>query len=332
MSRLWAPLVLALTACGCGSSSGLHLENGGRTVAPASTPATSQPSGGQPLPRRVTAQVRLGGVPAITWDGDRTMWAAVWAGGPHLLGSLVPVDTETGRPGAALPLPPSPSPYLVAAGGGSVYAAAGRTVLRIDPGSGAVIQRRDLVAPVRALLLAAGSLWATVDLGPLVRFDPVTLRIRAASQVTASPDAITTLGRSVLVTDDQQRAVRRVGIRSGRVVRSTGIGTSSGGAPSQITVYDGSIWIYEGATVLQVALRGLTPRDSVAIPSGGGSIAAGTGGVWVSGGFGVARIDPASATLDSPIAIGSAGSAIATTGNAVWVVVRRDGTLLQLER
>jgi hypothetical protein len=260
------------------------------------------------------------------------MWAAVWAGGPHLLGSLIPVNTVTGRPGKASPLPASATPYLVAADAHAVWVAAGDAVLRVDPATGAVQRSQQLPGTARSLLLAQGWVWAVVDHGPLVQLDPGTLRPRATLHPTPSPDAITTVGHSVLLTDDEQRELVRLRIRTGRVTATASIGTADGGPPNQITVYAGSIWIYEGARVLQVAPAGLRPLNSVTLPGAGGSLAAGTGGVWVSGSFGIARIDPAAVTLDTPVRIGAAGGAIATTGSDVWVVQRRGGTLLRLVR
>ena len=109
MRGLAAISLLAALAAGCGSQSGLHVENGGHTVAV--VPAGSSGGGGHgttpALPRRVTARIPLGGVPAIAWDGTATMWAAVWAGGPHLLGSLIAVDTATGAAAPATVLPAS---------------------------------------------------------------------------------------------------------------------------------------------------------------------------------------------------------------------------------
>lgn len=332
MRRLAAISLLAVLAPGCGSQSGLHVENGGHTVVV--VPAGSSGGGGHStapvLPRRVTALIPLGGVPAIAWDGTTTIWAAVWAGGPHLLGSLIAVDTTAGSAAPATVLPASNTPYLIAATASSVYVAGDGAVMRIDPDTGRVIERRNLGARLRALLAARGRLWVTANGGRLVQLNPDTLGVVATRQVTGHPDAITTDAGSVLVTDDRDRTLTRMNIADGKVTGSTSIGANGAGRPSQITVYAGSIWIYEGTTVLRVATGALQLLDRVTVPGGGGSIAAGTGGVWVSGSFGVARIDPATGALDTPVTVGQAGAAIATTGDAVWVVQRATGTLLRL--
>ena len=221
------------------------------------------------------------------------MWAAVWAGGPNLLGSLIAVDTVTGTAAPATVLPASNTPYLIAATASAVYVAGGGAVMRIDPATGKVIERQALGARLRALLAAQGRLWVTADGGRLVQLDPGTLSVVATRHVTGHPDAITTDAGAVLVTDDRDRTLTRMDIANGKVTGTTSIGANGAGRPSQITVYAGSIWVYEGTTVLRVATGALQLLDRVTVPGGGGSLAAGTGGVWVSGSFGVARIDPA---------------------------------------
>jgi hypothetical protein len=324
-------LAAAVLAGGCGAQTGLHVENGGRTVHVAvTTTAPSSGGGGHRLPHQVTARIPLGGVPAIAWDGDHTLWAAVWGGGPHLVGSLIPIDTATAHVGTARTLPPSPRPYLIAAGADAVYVAAGRQVLQLDPVAGSATHNVDLGANVRALLASRGSIWATLDGGTLTRMRPDGLAIRSRLQVTGSPEAVTTSPGSVFVTDDGARDVVRVRTRTGGVIKTVSIGASGAGPPSQITVYAGSIWVYEGSSVLRLLLRTTRLVDRITLPGGGGSIAAGAGGVWVSGSFGVAQIDAATGQVTRPVEVGAAGAAIATTGDAVWVVQRTGGTLLRL--
>ena len=333
MRQAAAIALLLVLAAGCGSQSGLHVENGGRTVpvVPAGGGSSTGVHTSPPaLPQRVTARIPLGGVPAIAWDGNTTMWAAVWAGGPHLLGSLIAVDTVSGTPAPATLLPASDAPYLIAATSSAVYVAGGGAVMRIDPATGKVVARRPVAGRLRALLAAQGWLWLTAGGGRLMQLDPDTLRVVAVRHITPHPDAITTEPGSVLVTDDRDRTLQRMTIASGKVTATTGIGANGAGRPSQITVYAGSIWVYEGTTVLRVATSALQLIDRVTVPGGGGSIAAGTGGVWVSGSFGVARIDAATGALEPPTAVGQAGAAIATTGDAVWVAQSPSGTLLRL--
>jgi hypothetical protein len=319
-----------VTACGAGS--GLHVENGGRTLPVAVATTDTQPTsgGGQSLPHQVTARVPLGGVPAICWDGSHTLWAAVWGGGPHLIGSLVPVDTSTARAGTTFALPASPRPYLIAAAADAVDIAAGSQLLQLDPATGHVVHSIDLGSAARALLLSRSSLWLTLDDGSVLRLSPATLAVRDRLHITGSPEAITTSPGSVFVTDDQARDLVRARASTGKVTDTVPIAATGAGPPSQITVYADSIWVYEGSSVVRLLLRTTRLVDRLSLPGGGGSIAAGTGGVWVSGSFGVARIDPATGQVTTPVDVGAAGAAIATTGDAVWVVQRAGGVLLRL--
>jgi hypothetical protein len=330
--RLIAVLLAAALAAGCGARSGLHVENGGRTVhvAVPTTPTQPASGGGQTLPRQVTARVPLGGVPAICWDGDHTLWAAVWAGGPHLIGSLVPVDTATAHAGDAVALPSSPTPYLIAASTDAIDVAAGGQLLQFDPATGHLVRSSNLEAAARAVLLSRSSLWVTLDNGTVLRLDPGSLAVRGRLHLTPSPEAITTSPGSVFVTDDQARDLIRARAGTGRVTDTVTIAASGAGPPSQITVYGDSIWVYEGSSVVRLLLATTRLVDRVSLPGGGGSIAAGAGGVWVSGSFGVARIDPTTGQVTTPVDVGAAGAAIATTGDAVWVVQRAGGTLLRL--
>jgi len=330
--RRIALALAAALAAGCGAQSGLHVENGGRTVHVVVPTTSTQPAGGggQTLPRQVTARVPLGGVPAICWDGGHTLWAAVWAGGPHLIGSLVPVDTATARAGNAVALPPSPTPYLIAASTDAIDVVAGGQLLQFDPATGHIARSSDLGAAARAVLLSRRSLWVTLDDGAVLRLDPTSLAVRARLHLTPSPEAITTSPGSVFVTDDHARDLIRARAGTGRVTDTVTIAASGAGPPSQITVYADSIWVYEGSSVVRLLLRTTRLVDRLSLPGGGGSIAAGAGGVWVSGSFGVARIDPTTGQVTTPVDVGAAGAAIATTGDAVWVVQRAGGTLLRL--
>jgi streptogramin lyase len=322
-------IALVVLAAGCGTHSGLHLENGGRTVAVANRPKPPAP-GTHPTkrPRRVTARVELGGVPTLAWDGS-SLWAAVWADGPGVLGSLVSIDPATGQAHRPLPLPPSARPYLLAASADGLFVATDRRVLRIDPVAGRVIASLALPGHPRTILQARGSLWVTLADGPLLQLDPVHLRITRSLPVLAAPDSLTIVPGAVYVTDDRDRALVRIDPRNGRLVSTVSIGAAGAAPPSVVTVYGDSIWVYEGSSVVRLALGGKRLLDRISLPDGHGAMAAGTGGVWVTGSFGVARIDPATGALGRPIPLPAGGAALATTGDAVWVADGH-GTLLRV--
>ena len=312
-------LGLVILAAACGTQSGLHVENDGRTVAVAGNPKPPAP-GAHPIkrPRRVTARVELGGVPALAWDGS-SVWAAVWANGPGVLGSLVAIDPVTGHAQHPLALPPSARPYLLAASVYGLFVATDRRLLRIDPVTGRVIASLALTSHPKTILEARGGLWVTLAGGPLLELDPVQLRITRSFSVMAEPDSVTVVPGAIYVTDDRERALVRLDPHSGKLASTVSIGATSAARPSIVTVYGDSIWVYEGSSVVRLARRGQRLLDRISLTDGSGAMAAGTGGVWVTGSFGVARIDPTTGALGRPIALPAGGAALATTGDAVWV-------------
>jgi streptogramin lyase len=130
---------------------------------------------------------------------------------------------------------------------------------------------------------------------------------------------VTVVPGAIYVTDDRGHALVRVDPHTGRAASTVSIGATGAAKPSVVTVYGDSIWVYEGGSVVRLALRGQRLLDRISLPDGSGAMAAGTGGVWVTGSFGIARIDPATGGLGRPIALPGGGAALATTGDAVWV-------------
>jgi streptogramin lyase len=321
-------LVAAMLVAGCGAQGGLHTENGGHRIAVVTPPSTSGKSG-RPvrLPRRVTAHVELGGVPTLAWGGG-PVWAAAWAGGPRALGSLIAIDPVTGKPGAARPLPPSTQPYLVVATATTLFVASSDRLMQIDA-TGRVTAHLAMSAPPRGLVDSLGSIWLTIDQGALLRIDPARLTVIRTLKVTGAPDAITAVTGSVYVTDDHDRALRRIEPKSGRVAATVSIAADGGAAPAGLTVYGDSIWAYEGSSVVRLQRRGERLLDRITLPDGAGAMAAGSGGIWVTGDFGVARIDPLTGSLGRPIPLPGGGRALATTGSAVWVADGH-GTVLRI--
>jgi hypothetical protein len=311
-------VVATLVAAGCGSQNGLHVENGGHTIAVATAPASS--SGGRPpakLPRGVTARVSLGGVATVAWDGN-SVWAAAWPGGSRALGSLIGIDPASAHARPPLPLPPSTQPYLLAATPDGLFVATGRRLLRIDPADGRTIASATLGGTPRAMVETRGSVWVTVDGGQLLQLDSAQLRVQRSTALGGDPDAVTVVPGSVYVTDDRDHTLLRIDPRDGRLRSTVSIAGQSAGDPTVATVYGDSIWVFEGNSVVRLARRGERLLDRITLPAGGASMAAGTGGVWVTGRFGVARIDPGSGLLDRPIRLPGGAAALATTGDAVW--------------
>jgi hypothetical protein len=328
--RRWLALALAAAACAaCGSGAGLHIEDGGRTVHPkrlardASPPRTRRQPPAEP-------GVHLGGPAALAYDAG-ILWCAVDPG-PGLVGSLVRIDTATGRRvGAPVPLPAAGRQYLLAVGPDGVWLAAGARLWRIDPDTATVAISAQLPGVATALEDADGSVWATVTLeggGRLVRVDPVTGGRAAQAPVGPSPSALTVAAGSAWVTDSLDQSILRFSLARGAVRRSgeVSLPRSTVRAPTQITVYNGFVWAYERGRVLRInpstdRVLGTTTVASVA----GGTIAAGSGGIWIISRTrarrGAVRLLDASTGLAAGrrIVIGGRPTAIVTDGHAAWV-------------
>jgi hypothetical protein len=328
--RRWLALALAAAACAaCGSGAGLHIEEGGRTV----HPKRLAPDASPPRPRRqppAEPGVHLGDPAAVAYDAG-ILWCAVYPG-PGLVGSLVRIDTATGRRvGTPVPLPAAGRQYLLAVGPDGVWLAAGMRLWRIDPDTAAVATSAQLPGAATALQDADGSVWATVTLdggGRLVRVDPVTGGTAAQAPVGPSPSALTVAAGSAWVTDSLDQSILRFSLAKGAVRRSgeVSLPRSPVRAPTQITVYNGFVWVYERGRVLRIdpstdRVLGTTTVASVA----GGTIAAGSGGIWIvthtRARRGAVRLLDASTGLAAGrrIVIGGRPTAIVTDGHAAWV-------------
>jgi sugar lactone lactonase YvrE len=330
--RRWLALAAAAAACtACGSGAGLHVEDGGRTVPPGRiAPDTTQAHARRPPPAE--PGVHLGGPAALSYDAG-TLWCAVYAG-PGLIGSLVEVDTATGRrSGTPVPLPPAARPYLLAVGPDGVWLAAGRRLWRIDPDAAQVATTTQLPGLATALQDSAGSVWATVTrdgAGRLVRVDAATAKVAVQAPVGPSPSALTVAAGAAWVTDSLDQSIFRFSLAKGQVRRSgeVSLPRSAVRAPTQVTVFNGFVWVYERGRVLRISpsndrVLGTTRVASVA----DGTIAAGSGGIWIvtrtreRGRGAVRMLDAATGLAAGPrIVVGGRPTAIVTDGRSAWVL------------
>jgi len=329
--RRWLALAGVAAACAaCGSGAGLHIEEGGRTVqvgpvtAPTAPPQTHDQRPAEP-------GIHLGGPAAIAYDAG-TLWCAVYPG-PGLVGSLVDVDSTTGRRvGTPVPLPPAGRPYLLAVGPDGVWLAAGPRLWRVDPDTAEVMAAAPLPGRATALQDSEGAVWATVTTtggGRLVRVEPTTGKIVAEAPVGPAPSALTVATGSAWVTDSVDQSILRFSLAKGEIRRTGAVALprSPVRAPTQITVYNGFVWVYERGRVLRISpstdvVLGTTTIASVP----GGTIAAGSGGIWVitrtrARGLGAVRMLDGATGLaaGNRVVVGGRPTAIVTDGRAAWV-------------
>jgi streptogramin lyase len=340
--RLVLALAVAAACAGCGSSAGLHIEDGGRTVKlhQVTSPVLPPPTGVTTPPQ---PGVHLGAPTAVAY-ADGALWCAVQPGSGVLVGSLVKVSAASEMPeDKAVPLPPAVRPYLLAVGADGIWLAAGPRLWKIDPTTGMPDMTVSLVGTATAVLDTAGSVWVTVTTaqgGRLVRVDPTTGVVAAQALVGPSPSALTVADGLAWVTDSLDQSILRFAV--GRVdVRQTGtiqLPRSSVSAPTQITVTAGRVWVYERGRVLRIdpATDRVIGTTSLA-PASGGTIAAGTHGVWVitrtrRHHLGAVRLlDPQSGVpIGRRIVVGGDPTAIVTDGSSAWVFDSASNRLLRI--
>jgi hypothetical protein len=338
---LCAVCAAALLA-GCGASSGLRIEGSGPPDRAAATTAVS--SGTVPRPPTKPSAVRLRipiGSPAAIAYYSGQLWVAAHPGAGRLVGTLLQLDTASGRvAGSPVQLPVSHRPYLLAVGQNGVWVGGDSEVWEIDPASGRVLAGVQVGGRPQALLEAGGWVWATVigsNGGTLERIDPANGAI-TRFPVGPQPRAVTAVGRRVWVSDLTEVAVRALAARTGRPLNRTSLPVLAGHLPMQLTDFDRSLWVYEVDALARVspasgALEKTYPLDGVR----GGDMAAGSGGVWVAvrtrnGATAVDRFDPLAGDFSGdPVTVGDGPVSLATDGIGVWAMVQRTGVLVDVQ-
>jgi tRNA A-37 threonylcarbamoyl transferase component Bud32/streptogramin lyase len=177
--------------------------------------------------------VPRGGAPATAVAFGRDIWIANPSA--RRLDLLDPPYTATSG-AVRLPAPAR----LVAAGDGALWAAGGRTVWRIDPGSRRVVRRYRLSFSSQAIAAGDGGVWLVDRAGDAVaRLDPSSGRIVARLRVGRSPAAVTLGAGAVWVANRVDGTVTEIDPRLGVVRRTVRIG----GRPVDLVAGLGGVWV-----------------------------------------------------------------------------------------
>jgi hypothetical protein len=220
-------------------------------------------------------------------------------------------------------------PTTIAAGYGGVWVGTGRgEVLRLDPASGRVRERRQLPSFVSWLVPAYGSVWVGHSSRPLARLDPRSRRVQvvpAAGARTPGPGPVAAGAGSVWSGDWRHDRVFRIAPRTARVVASARVpGRIAGLAAGQAGAF--VVYAPRGVAGPRV-LRRLDSRT--ARPVGPAAqfgcdvgVAVGTGAVWTLDycTWRLSRRDPQTlaVTAERPSPHGATNVLLAQ--GSVWVV------------
>jgi peptide/nickel transport system substrate-binding protein len=227
------------------------------------------------------------------------------------------------------------APGAIAAGAGSVWVADANagTVSRVDPGSGAVVDRILVGGQPGSLVGGDGAIWVTSTLGgTLERIDPgsesVTQTIHLGG---ANPDAVAFGSGELWVADSTARTLTEIDATTGSVRRRLALDLP----PSAIAFSPGAIWVagYDGATVEKFDPRTGRSVLRVRVGNGPAALALGAGALWVANSLDgtVSRVKLATGAVVSTIPVGSGPTALVVDTGAVWVANQYSGSISRID-
>ncbi len=266
----------------------------------------------------------------------RSLLAESLIGVAVLLAAAVLVDSRPPTAAAAAAATPpvlvnaGEYTYGLAAAGGSVWVGGlgGSDVLRIDPGSGKVLQRVDVGPRVFNLAPAPGGLWAVSNsLGTVARIDARTGKVTATVRVGLQPYDVEWGFGSAWASNAGDGTVSR--ISRGKVVRTLRLG----GEPNGLTAYRGSLYVtdHRGGRVLRVDPATNRVVGQVALP----------GADWVTGLGGslyvsqetdvVTRLDARTLRVTGRVSVGRNPLGSAVVRGRLWVPCIDAGTVVVVD-
>jgi ABC-type transport system substrate-binding protein len=214
-----------------------------------------------------------------------------------------------------------------------VAAPGDEAVTRIDPGSGAAVDRILVGGEPGSVVSGDGAIWAaSTDAASVTRIDPVTEGVTQTIPLPAVNLGAITYGVGRLwVADPAARELFEIDPAAGSLQRTLSLDLQ----PSAIAVAGGAIWVagYNDATVDRLAPASGRVTGRVHVGNGPAALAFGGGSLWVANSLDatVSRVDPGSLTAAAPIPVGSGPDALAAAAGSVWVASQYSGTVSRID-
>src|SRR4051794_8838419 len=216
----------------------------------------------------------------------------------------------------------------------------GNTAAGVDPASGRVVAAVALGGTPTSVAMAGGAVWAlNADDRTIARIDPASGKVRTVG-VGATPTdlAADDGGAWVGARGDQ------TGARGGRVDQDPlvpgdtrlpgGTHQGAGGAPGQMAVGAGALWVINDAEDLERIDTRSARVTATAHPLRARAVAASGADVWAlaSDATDVVRVDARTARIRRRIHLHATGlDSIATGNGVVWATDSYDGTLWRVD-
>jgi YVTN family beta-propeller protein len=246
---------------------------------------------------------------------------------------LVAIDTASGQLVHATKL--TGAPGAVSSGDGSVWVAdpGGGKVSRVQPGSGAEVDRILVGGGPGSITSGAGAIWvaSTVD-ATLTRIDPATEAVTQTIPLPGENPGAIAYGAGVLwVADPVARELFEVDPASGLLRRTLPLDLQ----PSALTVVDGALWVagYDTGTIEKIDPASGRTAGRVHVGNGPVALAAQAGSLWVANSLDatVSRVDPGALAVTAMVPVGSGPASVAVGAGSVWVANRYAGTVSRID-
>jgi ABC-type transport system substrate-binding protein/DNA-binding SARP family transcriptional activator len=246
---------------------------------------------------------------------------------------LVTVNTDSDQLVHATRL--TGAPGAVSGGDGSVWVAdpGGGKVSRIDPGTGAEVDRILVGGGPGSITSGAGAIWVASTVGAtLTRIDPATEAVTQTIPLPGTnPGAIAYGAGGLWVADPVARELFEVDPATGSLARTLPLDLQ----PSALAAADGALWVagYDNGTIERIDPASGRVTGRVRVGHGPDALAAQADSLWVANSLDatVSRVDPAALAVTVAIPVGSGPDALAAQAGSVWVANRYAGTVSRID-
>src|SRR3954454_10167945 len=282
--------------------------------------------------RRRTAMLAAAGLVAVTATSSASHTAGARVAPVVLSANTVDEVDGSGTATGAVPVGQSPSGLALAHGSLWVTDEGDRSVSRVDPDRGRVLQTVDVGAAPNAVAASGDDVWVVNGGdGTVSRVSTRTNRVVQTVRVGNLPSAIGAGRSGVWVANTGDDTVQRIDPRSGAVGRPVDVG----GRPAGVAVGARTVWVTnaQDGTVSRVDPETAQADSPIAVGAGPRGIALTRGAVGVANSLelSITRIDPANGRVVRVVPVGDGPRSVVAGQDAVWVGDEFDGTLTRVD-
>ncbi len=196
-------------------------------------------------------------------------------------------------------------------------------IVKLDLARRKAVRSVRIGAPVIAVALGYGSVWALDSSGTLTRVAPRTARITQRVVLgTGRPYNIWIGAGSVWVADDGAGQLIRISAATNRVVARITVGDG----PADLAFDGTSAWVvnHRDRGLVRIDTRTNAPtRLAILDAEVPERIARAGGSLWITGrGTDLVQVDPATGAVETTAEIGASGIDVVAAGGALWVPSR----------